>query len=73
MVDAALISKVKALSIAERLELISAAWDSLPADAAPVTEGEKKLLDARLADIEKNPADQSPWPEVKERLKRQLP
>lgn len=73
MVDAALISKVKALSVAERLELIGAAWDSLPTDATPVTEAEKMLLDARLADLEKNPSDQSPWSEVRERLKRQLP
>jgi len=28
----------------------------------------RRLLDARLADMEANPDDQSPWPEVKARL-----
>ncbi|MGH8530973.1 MAG: addiction module protein [Nevskiales bacterium] len=72
MIDAALISKVKTLSVADRLELIGAVWDSLAANEAPVTESEKALLDARLADLTKNPADQSPWSEVQERLRRLL-
>lgn len=73
MIDAALISKVKTLSAVDRLELIGAVWSTLgPADVA-VTDAEKFLLDARLADLEKNPQDQSPWPEVQARLKRQLP
>lgn len=73
MIDATLISRVNTLSPAERLELIGALWESLPPADVPVTEEEKALLDARLADLEKNPADQSPWAEVRERLRRQLP
>src|ERR1051326_3349011 len=30
----------------------------------------RPLLDVRLADMERNPDDQSPWPEVKGRLDR---
>jgi putative addiction module component (TIGR02574 family) len=70
MVNKALFSKIKALSVADRLELIGAVWDSLPAGAVPLTEAEKALLDARLADLEANPSDGIPWSEVKERLKR---
>jgi len=30
----------------------------------------RQLLDARLADMKRHPDDQSPWPDVKERLER---
>ena len=35
-----------------------------------MTDAERKLLDARLADMEAHPDDQSPWPEVKAHLER---
>ncbi|MGB5098037.1 MAG: addiction module protein [Porticoccaceae bacterium] len=73
MVDASLISRVITLSPAERLELISAVWETLSPADAPVTEEEKTLLDARLADFDNSPEDQSPWSEVQARLRRQLP
>ncbi len=73
MVDAALISKVKALSAADRLELIGTVWETLSPEDTPVTEEEKAMLDARLQDLEANPADQSSWPEVQARLQRLLP
>lgn len=73
MVDAALISRVKTLSPAERLELIGAVWETLSPADAPVTSEEKALLDARLADLDSSPEDQSPWSEVEARLRRQLP
>jgi putative addiction module component (TIGR02574 family) len=58
-------------SPADRLELIGVVWDTLSPDDLPVTDAERALLDARLADMERNPEDQSPWPEVKARLERQ--
>ena len=73
MVDASLISRVITLSPAERLELISAVWETLSPTDAPVTEEDKALLDARLADLDNSPEDQSPWSEVQARLARQLP
>jgi len=73
MVDAALISKVKTLSAAERLELIGAVWETLSPEDTPVTEEEKAMLDARLQELEANPTDQRPWPEVQARLQRLLP
>ena len=73
MVDAALISRVKTLSPAERLELIGAVWETLSPADAPVTAEEKALLDARLADLDNSPEDQNPRPEVQARLRRPLP
>jgi putative addiction module component (TIGR02574 family) len=70
MIDQSLLAKVTSMSPADRLELIGAVWDTLSPDDLPVTDAERALLDARLADTEKHPNDQSPWPEVKVRLER---
>lgn len=72
MIDESLPAKVATLSPADRLELIGAIWDTLSPEDLPVTDAERGLLDARLADMENNPDDQSPWPEVKARLERVL-
>jgi putative addiction module component (TIGR02574 family) len=72
MIDQSLVAKVVSLSPAERLELMGAVWDSLSPNDLPVTDAEKALLDARLADMEQNPDDQSPWPDAKARLERLL-
>lgn len=73
VVDAVLISRVKTLSVAERLELIGAVWETLSGTDVPVSDEEKALLDARLADAAENPEDESPWAEVQARLRKQLP
>lgn len=72
MIDQTLWAKVASLSPADRLELVGAVWDTLPQGEMSVTEAEKKLLDARLADAEQHPDDESSWPEVKARLERAL-
>lgn len=73
MIDESLLAKVASLSPADRLELIGVVWDTLSPDDLPVTDAERALLDARLADIEEsNPDDQSFWPEVRARLERLL-
>lgn len=73
MIDAVLISQVKTLSVAERLELIGAVWETLSVSDVPVSEEEKGLLDARSADAAENPGDESPWTEVQARLRTRLP
>jgi len=70
MIDESLLSKVSSLSPADRLELIGIVWDTRSPDDLRVTDAQRALLDARLADMERNPNDQSPWPEVKARLER---
>lgn len=72
MIDQSLMSKLVSLSPADRLELIGAVWDSLSPDDLPITDAERALLDARIADMESNPDDQSPWPDAKARLERLL-
>lgn len=72
MIDESLIAKAVSLSPADRLELIGVVWDSLSAGDLPVSEAERATLDARIADMEGNPDNQSPWPEVKNRLERLL-
>ena len=71
MIDESLVATVTNLSPADRLELIGIVWDTLSSDDLPVTDAERALLDARLADMESNSDDQSPWPEVQARLERQ--
>jgi putative addiction module component (TIGR02574 family) len=73
MINESLLAKVSSLSPADRLELIGKVWDTLSPDDIPVTDAERALLDARLADMEAHPEDQSPWPQVKARLERLIP
>lgn len=73
MIDESLLAKVSDLSPADRLELIAVVWETLTPNDLPVTEAERALLDDRLADMEANPNDQNPWPEVKARLERLVP
>ncbi len=60
------------LSIAERLQLVEDIWDGIAADAdaesLPLTDEEKAMLDERLAELEANPGDGAPWPEVRARI-----
>ena len=70
MIDESLLAKVASLSAADRIELIGAVWDTLSPNDLTVTDAERALLDARLADMQNNPDDHSPWPEVKARLGR---
>jgi putative addiction module component (TIGR02574 family) len=70
VIDESLLAKVARLSPADRLELIAAVWDTFSPEDLPVTDAERALLDARLADMEEHPEDQSTWPEVKARLER---
>ena len=66
--NADLLAEALKLSLSDRLQLIEALWDTLSEEDIPVTPEERALLDARLADLEANPGDQSPWSEVRARL-----
>lgn len=70
MIDDSLLARVASLNPADRLELIGAVWNTLSPDDLPVTDAERALLDARLSDMERNPDDQGPWFDVKNRLER---
>ena len=68
--NANLLTEALKLSPDDRLQLIEALWETLSEEDIPVTREERALLDARLADLDANPADQSPWSEVRARLQR---
>ena len=70
MIDNALLERIRNLEPADRLELIGVVWDSLSPTDLSLTDSERDLLDARLADMESNPDDQSSWADVKKRLER---
>ena len=73
MIDESLLATISSLSPADRLELICKVWHTLSPEDIPVTDAERALLNARLADMEAHPDDRSPWSEVKSRLERLTP
>ena len=68
-----LLSKVRVLSVVERLELIGVLWQTLPLDNVQVSADEQTLLDERLDDLASSPKDQRPWAEARDRLRSALP
>jgi len=68
--NAHLLAEALKLSPDDRLRLIDALWETLSEEDIPVTAEGRVLLDARLADLEANPGDQSPWSEVRARLEQ---
>jgi putative addiction module component (TIGR02574 family) len=63
-----LLDEVLSLPPDERIEILDAVWETLSPEDLPVTSDELALLDARMADLESRPQDQSSWSEVKARL-----
>ncbi len=65
---------IKQLSVAERLDLIVALWDSIPnsLEELPIPEWHREELERRLADADANPNAGIPWEEVRERLRKKL-
>ena len=55
-----------------RLKLAELDGDRWLDDDDPLTDEQKALLDARLADMEQNPNDSIPWEEVKKRIEASL-
>jgi putative addiction module component (TIGR02574 family) len=54
------------LSVAERIELAQAIWDSIAAEVerAPLTEAQRQEVDRRLAAHKANPQAAIPWEQV---------
>lgn len=71
MMDQALRNRVRQLTPADRLELISELWESLDTNDLPVTDGERELLDQRLAALQADPAAGRSWEAVKADLRNQ--
>lgn len=60
------------LSVAQRLQLVEAIWDSIAEDAGlealPLTTAEQALLDERLADLDAHPDTGGSWPDARKRI-----
>jgi putative addiction module component (TIGR02574 family) len=64
------------LDVAERLELIEELWDSIASDPQvvgqlPLTDDERRLLDARLQGHRASPGAARPWSEVRAAILKQ--
>ena len=66
------LDEIKRLSLAERIQLVQDIWDSIAEErnALPLTEGERKELDWRLAEYDRDPSATQSWSEVREELER---
>jgi len=64
------IEEILSLPVDERLELVSAIWDSIPNDpeSVPLSARQRQMLDERLEDLKKNPEAGSSWSEVRARI-----
>ncbi len=65
-------TKVRSLSVADRLRLLEEIWDSLAEtpEAIPVTDAQRKELARRRNAHARNPSAAKSWAEVRARLRR---
>jgi putative addiction module component (TIGR02574 family) len=63
---------ISQLSIAERLDLISVLWDSIPdsLEELPIPDWHREELKRRLAAADADPGGAIPWEEVRQRLRK---
>ena len=63
---------IQSLSIAERLRLLEAIWNSLveTPDATPVTDVQRRELERRRRAHARNPSAAKSWAQVRARLRR---
>lgn len=68
--NAQLLSAAERLPVDERLELVEAIWDSISRDAQalPLPESHRRMLDGRLSAFHADPDAGSDWDEVEARL-----
>ena len=62
--------QIGSLTPDEKAELIDELWESLEADARPLTEAQREELDRRLDLYERNSSDVIPWEQVRADLFR---
>ncbi len=65
---------INQLSVAERLDLISVLWDSIPdsVEELPIPEWHREELERRLAAADADPGGAIPWEEVRQRLRGRM-
>ena len=61
-------NEIGSLSTAEKFELLDVLWESIEADASPLTGPQRAELDERMVRYEQNPSDVIPWERVRASL-----
>lgn len=69
----ATLNEIATFSIEDKILLVQAIWDSIAAEQAypDLTEAQKKQLDDRMDDYDRNPENVLTWEEVKASIKEQ--
>lgn len=70
MIPSSLPDDIRDLSVPDRIELVTAIWNSVEEDTSvdPLSEAQKRDLDRRLASREVEPDAWESWESVKKRL-----
>jgi len=58
-------NEIRSLSAAEKFDLLDAVWESLENDLLPLSVEQREELDHRVARYRDNPADVTPWEQVR--------
>jgi putative addiction module component (TIGR02574 family) len=66
-----LIRECGALPVPERISLIQAVWDAIPADdpPAPLTDEQRRVFARRTTELDANPDRVLTWEQIKARVK----
>jgi putative addiction module component (TIGR02574 family) len=64
------LAEILQLSVDERIQLVQDIWDSMVAvpEAISITEAQRRELERRLAEYEKDPDEGIPWEEFRKQL-----
>lgn len=64
------LADIRALSIAERIQLVQDIWDTIAAEPerVPITEAQRQELDRRIGAYRRDRDGGAPWPEVRARI-----
>ena len=67
-------AQFRELASDEKIRLVQELWDEIAEEVArrPLTEAQRRLLDERILDEERNPDDFEPWLKAKEDILRNL-
>jgi putative addiction module component (TIGR02574 family) len=74
----ATLKEISALSIDQRIEIVQAIWDEIGANCHPteadsritLSEAQRREIDRRLEEYERNPEDILTWAEIKALIQR---
>ena len=72
--DPSIISKIKKLSLQDRLSIVEDIWGSilLSNEDLPISEKRKTDLDKRYQDYQNNPQKGASWEDVKKRIESKI-